>query len=52
MMLCYVAVPARLIGIKTDNPKRDKLAATAVGGIIGAIILPHRPTSLGASGCS
>ena len=38
MMLCYVAVPARLIGFKTDNPKRDKLAATAVGGVIGAII--------------
>ena len=38
MMICYVAVPARLIGIKTDNPKRDKLAATAVGGAIGAII--------------
>jgi hypothetical protein len=38
MMLCYVAVPARLIGIKTDNPKRDKLAATAVGGAIGAVI--------------
>jgi hypothetical protein len=37
-MICYVAVPARLIGIKTDNPKRDKLAATAVGGAIGAII--------------
>jgi hypothetical protein len=38
MMLCYVAVPARLIGIKTDNSKRDKLAATAVGGAIGAVI--------------
>ena len=38
MMLCYVAVPARLIGFKTDNPKRDKLAATAVGGAIGAVI--------------
>src|SRR5207247_1584851 len=46
MMICYVAVPARLIGIKTDNPKRDKLAATAVGGAIGAIICTP-PSALG-----
>jgi hypothetical protein len=38
MMVCYVAVPARLIGMKTAHPKRDKLAATAVGGIVGAVI--------------
>jgi hypothetical protein len=38
MMVCYVAVPARLIGMKTTQPKRDKLAATAVGGIIGAVV--------------
>ncbi len=38
MMLCYVAVPARLIGMKTTASKRDKLAATAVGGAIGAVI--------------
>ncbi len=38
MMVCYVAVPARLIGMKTDYPRRDKLAATAVGGIIGAVV--------------
>jgi hypothetical protein len=38
MMICYVAVPARLIGIKTTQPKRDKLAATAVGGIVGAVV--------------
>jgi hypothetical protein len=38
MMVCYVAVPARLIGMKTAYPKRDKLAATAVGGIVGAVI--------------
>jgi hypothetical protein len=49
MMLCYVAVPARLIGIKTDNPKRDKLAATAVGGAIGAIICTP-PYALGRVG--
>ena len=38
MMICYVAVPARLIGMKTSQPKRDKLAATAVGGIVGAVV--------------
>jgi hypothetical protein len=38
MMICYVAVPARLIGMKTTQPKRDKLAATAMGGIIGAVV--------------
>jgi hypothetical protein len=38
MMICYVAVPARLIGMKTTQPKRDKLAATAVGGIVGAVV--------------
>jgi hypothetical protein len=38
MMICYVAVPARLIGMKTTQSKRDKLAATAVGGIVGAVV--------------
>jgi hypothetical protein len=38
MMLCYVAVPARLIGMKTTYSKRDKLTVTAVGGAIGAVV--------------
>jgi hypothetical protein len=41
MMLCYVAVPSRLIGIKASragHSKRDKLTATAVGGVIGAVV--------------
>ena len=38
MMICYVAVPARLIGMKTTQPRRDKLAAAAVGGIVGAVV--------------
>jgi uncharacterized membrane protein len=38
MMVCYVAVPSRLIGIKPVQSKRDKLTATAVGGAIGAVI--------------
>ena len=38
MMVCYVAVPARLIGMKATSSKRDKLTATAVGGAIGAVV--------------
>jgi hypothetical protein len=38
MMVCYVAVPSRLIGVKTTYSKRDKLTATAVGGAIGGVV--------------
>jgi len=38
MMVCYVAVPARLIGVKATYSKRDKLTASAVGGAIGAVV--------------
>ncbi len=38
MMMCYVAVPARLIGVKTTYSKRDKLTASAVGGAVGAVV--------------
>jgi hypothetical protein len=38
MMVCYVAVPAGLIGIKSRQSKRDKMTATVVGGVVGAII--------------
>jgi hypothetical protein len=38
MMITYVAVPARLIGIKSDRSRRDKLTATAVGGALGAVV--------------
>jgi hypothetical protein len=38
MMLAYVAVPSRLIGMKTTHSTGDKLKATAVGGAIGAVI--------------
>ena len=38
MMVCYVAVPARLIGVKATHSKRDKLTASAVGGAIGAVV--------------
>jgi len=49
MMVCYVAVPARLIGMRTAYPKRDKLAATAIGGIVGAMICAP-PYALGRVG--
>jgi hypothetical protein len=38
MMICYVAVPSRLIGIKTTRSRRDKLTATVVGAAIGGVI--------------
>ena len=38
MMICYVAVPGRLIGVKPTYSRRDKLTATAVGGAIGAVV--------------
>ena len=38
MMLLYVAVPARIVGIEKSKNTRDKLAATAVGGAVGAVV--------------
>ena len=38
MMITYVAVPARIIGVKSDRSRRDKLTATALGGAIGAVV--------------
>lgn len=38
MMVCYVAVPARLIGVKPNRTRREKLTLSAVGGAMGAII--------------
>ena len=38
MMVCYVAVPARLIGVKRTTSRRDKLTASAVGGALGAVV--------------
>ncbi len=38
MMLSYVAVPSRLVGIKSSSSPRDKLAATAIAGAVGAIV--------------
>ena len=49
MMVCYVAVPARLIGVKATRSRRDKLALTAVGGAIGAVVCTP-PYALGRIG--
>ncbi len=38
MMISYVAVPSRLIGIKSAHSRRDKLTASAVGGAVGAVV--------------
>jgi hypothetical protein len=38
MMLTYVTVPARIVGIKPVGSRRDKMAAAAVGGTIGALV--------------
>jgi hypothetical protein len=38
MMLTYVTVPARLVGIRPLGSRRDKLAAAAIGGTLGAIV--------------
>jgi hypothetical protein len=40
MMICYLAVPARLIGISPQAKlsRRDKLTATAIGGALGAVV--------------
>ena len=38
MMIAYVAVPARMIGIKTKHSRRDELTASVVGGTIGAVV--------------
>jgi hypothetical protein len=38
MMVCYVSIPARLIGLKTTAARGDKLKAAAVGGILGAVV--------------
>jgi hypothetical protein len=49
MMVCYVAVPSRLIGVKPRQSKRDKLVVTAVGGALGATICTP-PYALGRVG--
>ncbi len=38
MMLCYIAVPARIVGVEKKARPADVLAAWAVGGAVGAVV--------------
>jgi hypothetical protein len=38
MMLTYVTVPARIVGIRPAASRRDKLAAGVIGGTLGALV--------------
>jgi hypothetical protein len=38
MMVAYVAVPARLIGVRPDGSLRDRLSASVVGSALGAVV--------------
>jgi hypothetical protein len=38
MMVSYVALPSRLIGVKQTGSRRDKLTTSAVAGAIGATV--------------
>ncbi len=38
MMVCYIAVPSRLIGVKPNYSRRDKLTASALGAALGTTV--------------
>jgi hypothetical protein len=38
MMVCYIAVPSALLGVKATGSRRDRLAASAVSGVLGAAV--------------
>ncbi len=38
MMLCYVAVPGRLVGVKKTQSRRDKLITSGISGAISATV--------------
>jgi hypothetical protein len=38
MMLTYVTVPARLVGVKPTGSRRNKMAAAALGGALGVLV--------------
>ena len=38
MMVCYVAVPSRLIGVKPTYSRREKLVTSVVSGVLGATV--------------
>lgn len=38
MMVAYVAVPARLIGVEQTRSRRDRLSASVIGGALGVMV--------------
>lgn len=38
MMVAYVAIPARLIGIRPSGSRRDRLSASAIGTALGVLV--------------
>jgi hypothetical protein len=38
MMISYVAVPSRLIGARSDAPRRDRLTASVMSTVIGTTV--------------
>jgi hypothetical protein len=38
MMICYLSVPARMVGVTKIKSRRDSLATSAVGGAVGAVV--------------
>ncbi len=39
MMVAYVAIPSRLVGVRPTASRRDRLSASAVGGLLGFALL-------------
>ncbi len=38
MMVAYVAVPARLVGVRSTGSRRDRLSASAISAALGALV--------------
>ena len=38
MMVCYVAVPARIVGLRPKQSGREKLKTSALGGLLSAVV--------------
>jgi hypothetical protein len=49
MMLCYVAVPSWLLGVKPNQSLREKMTTSAVGGVLGVMVVtpPYMLSRLG-----
>jgi hypothetical protein len=49
MMLCYVAVPSWLLGVKANQSFREKVTTSAVGGVLGVMVVtpPYMLSRLG-----